>query len=906
MAKIIVESDGGNFEVDVTNPSSTLYTIYSGVIKGPKGDKGDTGATGATGAQGIQGIQGIQGVQGVAGDSATIEIGTVTTLDAGEDATVENVGTVSDAIFNFGIPKGADGEVTTAQLNAGLDTKVDKVTGKGLSTNDYTTTEKNKLAGIASGAEVNVNADWNSASGDSQILNKPSIPDATSDLTNDSGFITTSDVTYETLNSNGDVGTGSTQVSRGNHTHTGVYEPANANIQSHISSTSNPHSVTKSQVNLGNVDNTSDVNKPISTATQTALNDKVDKVSGKGLSTNDLTDTLKSNYDTAYTHTSNTSNPHNTTAGQVGAYTTSQVDTLLSGKQDALGFTPENISNKSTDTSLGTSDTLYPTQNAVKAYVDAHASSGSSYTTNAINSGSVDASGNCNILSYSGNTVSFDTTPSVIMTDWNGTSTSLSSISSLTIPSVTNSLYNIFIKADGSSECYSQAQAGKDFYCDFSQGNATDNYGFTTITTIGSPTYTNNKFNSNSNTGLSVPLTLGSMPWCIQGKFNFTSSNGALQGLFCDNRTYGLELCILNGVMSLSLSSNGTSNNIADCVTGSHTLSTGTDYWIRLRFTGSQYLVDYSTNGTSWTTDITVNSSSTVTSLVDVLVYGYDSGGKLIGTMDDIGYVVGQSTFSIKNRYTIGKVFPLYPIANDIHYYTATETPTMYKHNGSSWVTTTEVSSGQATTGTASTITSVTQPKYNSSGYNLNTNIITSPNASITASSTVSGILSSTDWNTFNGKYDSSNFVAGTDYLSPTSNLYLNNLYRGTATQTGAFNTTSQSISTSYTNLTSMTTAFNRDTLEYNLSTCRFTPTFSQTIEIDVALNFSTNANLVLIFYRNGNMNDGIIWNFYGKGISGSLPFAVTSGGYYQLAVSSSVTNTLYAYSNFCIRTKFL
>ena len=41
--------------------------------------------------------------------------------------------------------------------------------------NNYTTTEKNKLSGIASGAEVNVNADWNSVSGDSQILNKPTL-----------------------------------------------------------------------------------------------------------------------------------------------------------------------------------------------------------------------------------------------------------------------------------------------------------------------------------------------------------------------------------------------------------------------------------------------------------------------------------------------------------------------------------------------------------------------------------------------------------------------------------------------------------------------------------------------------------------------------------------------------------
>lgn len=43
----------------------------------------------------------------------------------------------------------------------------------------------------------------------------------------------------------------------------------------HIGNTSNPHSVTKGQVGLGNVDNTSDVNKPVSTAQQAAINAKV-------------------------------------------------------------------------------------------------------------------------------------------------------------------------------------------------------------------------------------------------------------------------------------------------------------------------------------------------------------------------------------------------------------------------------------------------------------------------------------------------------------------------------------------------------------------------------------------------------------------------------------------------------
>ena len=71
-------------------------------------------------------------------------------------------------------------------------------------------------------------------------------------------------------------------------------EPKNANIQSHISSITNPHGVTKTQVGLGNVDNTSDANKPISTSTSNALSGKVDKVVGKELSDNNYTDAEQS------------------------------------------------------------------------------------------------------------------------------------------------------------------------------------------------------------------------------------------------------------------------------------------------------------------------------------------------------------------------------------------------------------------------------------------------------------------------------------------------------------------------------------------------------------------------------------------------------------------------------------
>ncbi len=52
---------------------------------------------------------------------------------------------------------------------------------------------------------------------------------------------------------------------------------AHAGVTSHSSNTNNPHVVTQTQVGLSNVDNTSDVNKPVSIATQTALDLKSDK-----------------------------------------------------------------------------------------------------------------------------------------------------------------------------------------------------------------------------------------------------------------------------------------------------------------------------------------------------------------------------------------------------------------------------------------------------------------------------------------------------------------------------------------------------------------------------------------------------------------------------------------------------
>lgn len=75
--------------------------------------------------------------------------------------------------------------------------KVDKVDGKGLSSNDFTSEEKTKLANISSGAQVNVLEGIQKNGVTISPVNKIAnitVPTATSDLTNDSGFITTSDI----------------------------------------------------------------------------------------------------------------------------------------------------------------------------------------------------------------------------------------------------------------------------------------------------------------------------------------------------------------------------------------------------------------------------------------------------------------------------------------------------------------------------------------------------------------------------------------------------------------------------------------------------------------------------------------------------------------------------------------
>ena len=106
-----------------------------------------------------------------------------------------------------------------------------------------------------------------------------------------------------------------------------------ADLSAHELNKNNPHEVTKAQVGLGNVDNTSDLNKPISLETERALRLKQDLITNNNKLDADLVDDSSSNHKFATesqlaqietnrrdiaSHISNIDNPHQVTKYQIG------------------------------------------------------------------------------------------------------------------------------------------------------------------------------------------------------------------------------------------------------------------------------------------------------------------------------------------------------------------------------------------------------------------------------------------------------------------------------------------------------------------------------------------------------------------------------------------------------------
>ena len=186
-------------------------------------------------------------------------------------------------------------------LTIALDSKVDKVDGKGLSTNDYTTVEKTKLAGIEAGANKYVHptthpasiiiqteearfvtdvekGDWNSKETTEGSQTKATTALNSAKTYVDGKVLTDvpanakfTDTTYsEITEAEINTGTASNLRTITARRVTFILSKVSALINSAIAG------LTKASVGLGNVDNTSDANKPVSTAQAAAIALKID------------------------------------------------------------------------------------------------------------------------------------------------------------------------------------------------------------------------------------------------------------------------------------------------------------------------------------------------------------------------------------------------------------------------------------------------------------------------------------------------------------------------------------------------------------------------------------------------------------------------------------------------------
>ena len=216
-------------------------------------------------------------------------------------------------------PSASDGVTEPVQTQS--NDKVDKVTGKGLSTNDYTNAEKTKLSGIEAGAQKNTitgvqgSAETTYRTGNVNITatniglgnvnntsdaekpistaTKTALDGKQAKVTGAATTITDSNLTADrALISNS---SGKVAVSSVTSTELGYLDGVTSNIQTQLNNKLSSAPVTsvnnktgavslaKGDVGLGNVDNTSDANKPISKATQAALNDKQSKITANGI-----------------------------------------------------------------------------------------------------------------------------------------------------------------------------------------------------------------------------------------------------------------------------------------------------------------------------------------------------------------------------------------------------------------------------------------------------------------------------------------------------------------------------------------------------------------------------------------------------------------------------------------------
>ena len=163
------------YTITFTNGVTSAITVYNG-SNGTNGEDGQDGAPGAPGTNGSTWYNGITAPSTGTGVNGDWYLNTLTWDISHKE---------SNSWITKGNIKGETGSFDNSELSnyalkseiPDISGKVDKVNGKGLSTNDFTNDLKTKLDGIATGAEVNVQSDWNetTTTSDAYIKNKPSL-----------------------------------------------------------------------------------------------------------------------------------------------------------------------------------------------------------------------------------------------------------------------------------------------------------------------------------------------------------------------------------------------------------------------------------------------------------------------------------------------------------------------------------------------------------------------------------------------------------------------------------------------------------------------------------------------------------------------------------------------------------
>lgn len=254
----LVDGNVGNTP-PVTDADDAFWMFVPTAV-GPTGPKGDTGDTG---------LKGETGDVGATGPANSLAIGTVTGGSAAE-ATI--TGSAPSQTLNLVLPKGDTGDqgIQGIQGPPGAGS-VDSVNGDpgpnivldlddigdGATNKAFTSTEKAKLAGVATGATAN-DTDANLKA-----------------RANHTGTQSADTITDGTTNK---AFTATEQTKLG-----GIAAGAEVNVVDSVAGKTGAVSLVKGDVGLGNVDNTSDASKPVSTAQQTALDAKVTKANDTGL-----------------------------------------------------------------------------------------------------------------------------------------------------------------------------------------------------------------------------------------------------------------------------------------------------------------------------------------------------------------------------------------------------------------------------------------------------------------------------------------------------------------------------------------------------------------------------------------------------------------------------------------------